>query len=146
MDPIQRSYLIEVNFGNTVPGNGVNINFQDYPQLRNIFLTGVTVSDNNTVAISPSGKNVVTDLSGIAVTLMDTFNMEVVKNYPAKELDPYYQYGFYRDFKPINLQLTKSYISILNVGALLANQSVMINFLYVPLKDWSKYKNVYGIR
>lgn len=130
MDPIQRSYLIEVNFGNTVPGNGVNINFQDYPQLRNIFLTGVTVSDNNTVAISPSGKNVVTDLSGIAVTLMDTFNMEVVKNYPAKELDPYYQYGFYRDFKPINLQLTKSYITILSNTNLLANQSVIVNIFY----------------
>lgn len=130
MDPIQRSYLIEVNFGNTVPGNGVNINFQDYPQLRNIFLTGVTVSDNNTVAISPSGKNVVTDLSGIAVTLMDTFNMEVVKNYPAKELDPYYQYGFYRDFKPINLQLTKSYITILDNTNLLANQSVIVNIFY----------------
>lgn len=130
MDPIQRSYLIEVNFGNTVPGNGVNINFQDYPQLRNIFLTGVTVSDNNTVAISPSGKNVVTDLSGIAITLMDTFNMEVVKNYPAKELDPYYQYGFYRDFKPINLQLTKSYITILDNTNLLANQSVIVNIFY----------------
>lgn len=130
MIPIQRSYLIEVNFGNTVPGNGVNINFQDYPQLRNIFLTGVTVSDNNTVAISPSGKNVVTDLSGIAVTLMDTFNMEVVKNYPAKELDPYYQYGFYRDFKPINLQLTKSYITILDNTNLLANQSVIVNIFY----------------
>ena len=130
MIPIQRSYLIEVNVGTTNPGNGVNINFQDYPQLRNIFLTGVTVSDNNTVAISPSGKNVVTDLSGIAVTLMDTFNMEVVKNYPAKELDPYYQYGFYRDFKPINLQLTKSYITILDNTNLLANQSVIVNIFY----------------
>lgn len=130
MDPIQRSYLIEVNFGTTVPGNGVNINFQDYPQLRNIYLTGITLSDNNTVSKSPSGKNVVTDLSGIAVTLMDNFNMEIIKNYPAKELDPYYQYGFYRDFKPINLQLTKSYITILDNTNLLANQSVMVNIFY----------------
>lgn len=130
MDPIQRSYLIEVNFGTTQPGNGVNINFQDYPQLRNIYLTGITLSDNNTVSKSPSGKNVVTDLSGIAVTLMDNFNMEIIKNYPAKELDPYYQYGFYRDFKPINLQLTKSYITILDNTNLLANQSVMVNIFY----------------
>lgn len=130
MDPIQRSYLIEVNFGNTAPGNGVNINFQDYPQLRNIYLTGITVSDNSTVSLSPSGKTVVNNLAGIAVTLMDNFNMEVVKNYPAKELDPFYQYGFYRDIKPINLQLTKSYITILDNTGLNANESVIINIFY----------------
>jgi hypothetical protein len=130
MKPILRSYLIEVNFGNTLPGNGVNINFQDYPQLRNIMLTGVTVSDSTTIAISPSGKAVTTDNSGIAVTLMDIFNMEIVKNYPAKGLDPYYNYGFYRDFTDINLQLTKSYITILDNTNLLANQSVILNIFY----------------
>jgi len=130
MKPIQRSYLIEVNFGNTLPGNGVNINFQDYPQLRNIMLTGITVSDSSTITTSPSGKTVTTDNSGIAVTLMDIFNMEIVKNYPAKGLDPFYNYGFYRDFTDINLQLTKSYITILNNAALAANQSVILNIFY----------------
>jgi hypothetical protein len=130
MKPILRSYLIEVNFGNTLPGNGVNINFQDYPQLRNIMLTGITVADTNTLAISPSGKNVTTDNSGIAVTLMDIFNMEIIKNYPAKGLDPYYNYGFYRDFTDINLQLTKSYITILDNTNLLANESVILNIFY----------------
>jgi len=130
MKPILRSYLIEVNFGNTLPGNGVNINFQDYPQLRNIMLTGVTVSDSSTITTSPSGKTVTTDNSGIAVTLMDIFNMEIVKNYPAKGLDPFYNYGFYRDFTDINLQLTKSYITILNNAALAANQSVILNIFY----------------
>ena len=130
MKPILRSYLIEVNFGNTLPGNGVNINFQDYPQLRNIMLTGITVSDSTTIAISPSGKTVTTDNSGIAVTLMDIFNMEIIKNYPAKGLDPFYNYGFYRDFTDINLQLTKSYITILDNTNLVANQSVMLNIFY----------------
>ena len=130
MKPILRSYLIEVNFGNTLPGNGVNINFQDYPQLRNIMLTGITVSDTSTIAISPSGKAVTTDNSGIAVTLMDIFNMEIIKNYPAKGLDPFYNYGFYRDFTDINLQLTKSYITILDNTNLVANQSVMLNIFY----------------
>jgi len=130
MKPILRSYLIEVNFGNTLPGNGVNINFQDYPQLRNIMLTGITVSDSSTITTSPSGKTVTTDNSGIVVTLMDIFNMEIVKNYPAKGLDPFYNYGFYRDFTDINLQLTKSYITILNNAALAANQSVILNIFY----------------
>ena len=130
MKPILRSYLIEVNFGNTLPGNGVNINFQDYPQLRNIMLTGITVSDSSTITTSPSGKVVTTDNSGIAVTLMDIYNMEIIKNYPAKGLDPFYNYGFYRDFTDINLQLTKSYITILSNTALAANQSVILNIFY----------------
>jgi len=130
MKPILRSYLIEVNFGNTLPGNGVNINFQDYPQLRNIMLTGITVSDSTTIAVSPSGKTVTNDNAGIAVTLMDIYNMEIIKNYPAKGLDPFYNYGFYRDFTDINLQLTKSYITILDNSALAANQSVILNIFY----------------
>jgi hypothetical protein len=93
-------------------------------------LTGITVSDSTTIAISPSGKAVTNDNSGIAVTLMDIFNMEIVKNYPAKGLDPYYNYGFYRDFTDINLQLTKSYITILDNTALAANQSVILNIFY----------------
>ena len=90
----------------------------------------VTVADTNTLAISPSGKNVTTNNSGIAVTLMDIFNMEIIKNYPAKGLDPFYNYGFYRDFTDINLQLTKSYITILNNTALAANESVILNIFY----------------
>jgi len=61
---------------------------------------------------------------------MDIFNMEIVKNYPAKGLDPAYNYGFYRDFTDINLQLTKSYITILDNTNLLANQSVILNIFY----------------
>lgn len=146
MKPIVRSYLAEVNLGNSIPGQGQNINIQDYPQLRDIMLIGVEVFDDTQVAVSPSGKVVVGVLTGITLTLLDKFNMEMIYQYPTFDLNPANVGGFYRDFVPFQLQLTKSYISILNVGALAANQSVMINFLYVPLKDWTKYKNIYGIR
>ena len=59
MKPILRSYLAEVNLGSTNPGNGQNINVQDYPQLRDVYICGIEVFDNNQLAISPSGKNVV---------------------------------------------------------------------------------------
>ena len=146
MKPILRSYLIEVNLGTSIPGNGQNINIQDYPQLREIMLIGVEVFDDSQLAVSPSGKTVVGTLTGITLTLLDKFNMEMIYQYPTFDLNPANVGGFYRDFVPFQLQLTKSYISILNVGALAANQSVMINFLYVPLKDFGKYKNIYGIR
>lgn len=146
MKPIVRSYLAEVNLGNSTPGQGQNINIQDYPQLRDIMLIGVEVFDDSQLAVSPSGKTVVNTLTGITLTLLDKFNMEMIYQYPTYDLNPANVGGFYRDFVPFQLQLTKSYISILNVGALLANQSVMLNFFYVPLKDWPKYKQFYGVR
>ena len=143
MLPIQRSYLIEVNLGTTNPGNGVNINFQDYPQLRDIYITGIEVFDVNQVAVSPAGKAVVPTLTGITVTLMDKFNMENVYQYPAFDLNPFNVGGFYRDFKPFFLQLTKSYISVLDATTVSANQSVMLNIFYITAKDYEKYKASY---
>jgi hypothetical protein len=143
MKPIFRSYLAEINLGTTVPGAGQNINFQDYPQLRDVFLTGVIVSDVNTLSVSPAGKAVVSDMSGITVTFMDKYNMEMIYQYPLKSLDPINNSGFYRDFVPFELQLTKSYITILDPAALVANESVMLNIFYVPRKNWSNYVQAY---
>ncbi len=143
MKPIVRSYLAEVNLGTTIPGNGQNINIQDYPQLRDVIITGVQVFSSNQVAISPQGKAVVTTLSGIVLTLMDKFNMEMIYQYPTSDLNPALISGFYRDFVPFELQLTKSYISILSNTSLLANNSVCLNFFYVPKKDWKKYSSMY---
>jgi hypothetical protein len=146
MKPIVRSYLAEVNLGNTAPGNGQNINFQDYPQLRDIYITGITAFEDGQVAVSPSGKAVVPNLLGIAVSLKDIYNMDMIYQYPSFDLQPSNVGGFYRDFVPFELQLTKSYITILSNVGLAANESVIFNIFYVSKKDWPKYKNIYGIR
>jgi hypothetical protein len=143
MKPILRSYLIEVNLGTSIPGNGQNINFQDYPQLRDIYITGLEVFDINQVALSPSGKAVVPGLTGITVTLMDKYNMEMIYQYPAFDLNPANIAGFYRDLKPFPLQLTKSYITVLSNAGLAASESVMINVFYVAASDWNKYQSLY---
>jgi hypothetical protein len=143
MKPILRSYLAEVNLGTTTPGNGQNVNVQDYPQLRDVYICGVEVFDSNQLAISPSGKTVVTTLDGLTLTLMDKFNMEMLYQYPAFDLNPANVGGFYRNIKPFYLQLTKSYITVLSNTSLNANESVMINFLYITMKEWEKYKALY---
>ena len=143
MKPIVRSYLTEVNLGTTTPGVGANINIKDYPQLRDIYVTGVEVFSDNVVTLSPSGKTVVTDLKGLTLTLLDIYNMEIVYQYPTYDLNPVNIGGFYRDFNPFQLQLTKSYITVLDPAALAANQSVMINFYYVLAKEWNKYSSLY---
>jgi hypothetical protein len=144
MKPIFRRYLTEVILGGSTPGNGQNINIQDYPQLRDIMLTGVECFDSSEVSLSPSGKTVVSTLTGITLTLLDKFNMEVVYQYPAYDLNPTNVAGFYRDFVPFPLQLTKSYITVLNNTSLSANQSVILNFFYITKKDWLKYQKAYA--
>lgn len=144
MKPIVRSYLTEINLGTTQPGNGSNINFKDYPQLRDIYLTGFAVYDAAQVSVSPAGKAAVTDLTGITVTLMDIYNMENIYQYPSYDANPINVSGFYRDIYPFQLQLTKSYISVLDNTNLLANQSLLINIFYIPLKDWKKYSAYYA--
>jgi hypothetical protein len=144
MKPIVRSYLTEINVGTTQPGNGTNLNFKDYPQLRDIFITGFAFYDVNQVAFSPSGKGVVTTLTGITVTLLDIYNMEMIYQYPSYDANPINASGFYRDIYPFQLQLTKSYITILDNTNVAANESVLINFFYIPLKDWKKYSAYYA--
>ena len=143
MKPIVRSYLAEVNLGTTVPGAGQNINIQDFPQLRDVIITGVQAYSAGQVAISPQGKTVVSTLTGITLTLMDKFNMEMIYQYPTFDLNSANTSGFYRDFFPFDLQLTKSYISILSNAGLNANESVCLNFFYIQKKDWKKYQGLY---
>jgi hypothetical protein len=143
MKPIIRSYLAEINLGSTVPGNGANINFQDFPQLRDVYITGIETFDVNQVAVSASGKTIVGALTGITLTLMDKFNMEMIYQYPTFDLNPFNVGGFYRDFNPFELQLTKSYITILSSAGLNANESVLFNVFYIPKKEWPKYQSLY---
>lgn len=144
MKPIVRSYLTEINVGTTQPGNGTNINFKDYPQLRDIFITGFAFYDVNQVTQSPSGKPVVSSLTGITVTLLDIYNMEMIYQYPSFDANPINASGFYRDIYPFQLQLTKSFITILDNTSVAANESVLINFFYIPIKDWKKYAAYYA--
>lgn len=137
MKPIKRSYLVEINLGTTVPGNGSNINFQDYPQLRNVFITGAIVLDTNTATTSPAGKTVIGATTGITLTLVDKFNQEVTHQYPTKDLNPYYVSGVYRDIIAFPIQLTKSYITILNNSGLNANESFLINIFYYTEKEFA---------
>jgi hypothetical protein len=145
MKPIVRSYLTEINVGTTQPGNGTNINFKDFPQLRDIYITGFAFYNASQVAVSPSGKTVVPANAqpGITTTLVDIYNMEMIYQYPSFDANPINASGFYRDIFPFQLQLTKSYITVLDNTNILQNQSIIVNFFYIPLKEWKKYAPYY---
>jgi hypothetical protein len=140
MKPIYRSYLIEVNLGASVPGAGSQVYINDYPTLRNVWMCGVMSHTNSTLNTSPSGRAAITPTGeqSITATFVDKFNMEIIHNYPLRDLDPFYTSGFYRDYKPFQLQLTKSYITINATTGLSANQSVLLNILYYTDADARK--------
>jgi hypothetical protein len=138
MKPILKSYLVEINVGNSVPGNNSNVLFQDFPQLRDVYIFGILGMDANTLTTSPTGKTLVTANTGTTITLLDTFNQEIIKQYPVVALDPWYMSGFYRDFKPFPLQLTKSYITITSNTGINANESYCFNIFYLEKKEYDK--------
>lgn len=141
MKPIIRSYLIEANVGATVPGSNQNLIFTDYPQLRKVYVCGVQTFDVNQVARSPQGRTVVSTLVGTVLTLMDENQKELIYKYPLFDLNPFSVGGFYRDIRPFPLQLTKSYLTILDPAGINANESFLLNVFYFESKDAAKFLN-----
>jgi hypothetical protein len=140
MKAITRSYLVELYFGTSAPGQGAQINFQDYPELRNVYICGVEVCSTDYLTLSPSGKAVTaaTNLPGIVLNLMDVSTNIRVYNYPSFDLQPSNVNGYYRDFEPFKLNLVKSYVTILQNIAILANESLCFNFFYIRAEDYER--------
>jgi len=142
MKAITRSYLVELYFGTTAPGAGANFNFQDYPELRDVYITGVEVCPANYLTKAPSGKDNTanTNTPGIVLNLMDINTNIRVYNYPTFDLVPSNVSGYYRDFEPFKLNLVKSYVTILQNIAILADTSICFNFLYIRAQDYEKIR------
>lgn len=136
MNPIYRSYLIEIPTGTTSPGAGSQLYVKDYPSLRNVWFCGIEFLDNNILTTAPSGLAVSTQLDLVAFTAVDAFNMEIIRQSPTRDLAPWYCNGYYRDFVPFKLQLTKCYIS--TTAGLTANTSIVANILYMSDEDYRK--------
>ena len=142
MKAITRSYLVELYFGTSAPGQGAQINFQDYPELRNVYVCGVEVASADYLTQSPSGKTVTAsaNLPGIVLNLLDTNTNIKIYNYPTFDLQPSNVSGYYRDFEPFKLNLVKSYVTILQNIGISANNSLCFNFFYIRAEDYERRK------
>lgn len=139
MKAILRSYLAEINLGGTVPSAGGQLQFQDFPQLRNVVIYGIEAIDGSILTTSPTNKTNVSTLTGITLTLVDKAQKEKIQQYPAFDLNPYNTGGLYRDFVPFQLNLVKSFITINNNGGLNANESVCFNVFYATEGELQEY-------
>lgn len=122
-----------------MPSAGAQLQFQDFPQLRNVIFFGVEAIDANMLSTSPANKTIVSTLTGITLTVVNKEQKEQIQQYPCFDLNPYNTGGIYRDFVPFDLNLVKSYITILNNGSLNANESVCFNVFYATYEDIKNY-------
>jgi hypothetical protein len=143
MKAITRSYLVELYFGTTAPGVGANFNFQDFPELRDVYITGVQVCSGIYISTAPSGRTVAgaAALPGLVLNLVDVNTNIRIYNYPTFDLQPDNANGFYRDFVPFKLNLVKSYITVLQNIGILANESLCFNFFYIRSADYEKQQS-----
>jgi hypothetical protein len=140
MNAITRSYLVELFLGTAAPGQGASINFNDFPELRDVYITGVQVCSNVYLSNAPSGRvnTASANLPGIVLNLLDTNTNIRIYNYPTFDLEPANVSGYYRDFVPFKLNLVKSYITIFQNIGIGANESLCFNFLYIRAADYEK--------
>lgn len=133
MRAITRSYLVELYFGTIAPGQGAQFTFQDYPELKEVFITGVEVVSADYLTLAPSGRTntAAANLPGLVLNLLDTNTNIRIYNYPTFDLQPSNVGGFYRDFVPFRLNLVKSFVTVFQNIGIGANESLCFNFLYI---------------
>ena len=128
---INNSYLVEVNL--TTVAAGQRYYFLDVPTLRApyIFVQGIEAYNINQVAISPNGFGIVTaaGATGLVVTFA-VRETEEVYQLPYFTLISSSNGGMIREFANKQINLTKSYVTVLDATALTAGQSAIFNFYY----------------
>ena len=128
---IQNSYLVEVNL--TTVANGQRYYFLDVPTLRApyIFVQGIEAYNKDQVSLSPNGFTIINPAGALGIVV--TFAVretEEVYQIPYYTLIASANGGLIREFANKQINLTKSYITVLDSTALQAGESAIFNFYY----------------
>ena len=127
---ISRSYLVEVNLSTAV-ATGNRYNFLDVPQLRSAYVQGVEAFDITGLAVSPNGKTVVSAAGSLSILVtLCVGDKEDIFQMPYYTLIAKNNGGIIREFYNKQINLTKSYIQLVGVAGIAANESCIFNFYY----------------
>lgn len=128
---IENSYLVEVNLPSITLGQ--RYTFLDIPQLRYnaVTMMGIEAFTASQLATSPNNKTVISGAGSVNIVCTFVVNeTEDIYQIPYYTLISSNNAGLIREFQNKRINLVKSYITILNVSGLNANESVMFNFYY----------------
>ena len=128
---INNSYLVEVNM--LTVAQGQRYYFLDVPTLRApyIFFQGIEAYNKDQVSLSPNNSSIVTatGATGIVVTFA-VRETEEVYQMPYYSLIAASNAGLIREFSNKQINLTKSYITVLDPANLTNGESALFNFYY----------------
>lgn len=128
---IKASYLAEVQFGTAAPANGQRIYFLDIPQLRDVQTIGIEAFCNDEMTYAPSGNVMGANLRGVVFTFAVKSTEEFVQ-WPGYSLEASKNGGLIRELDRKVINLPKSYITVIDATQYNANESLCVNFYYLP--------------
>lgn len=128
---IKASYLAEVQFGTAAPTNGQRIYFLDIPQLRDVQTIGIEAFCNDEMTYAPSGNVMGANLRGVVFTFAVKSTEEFVQ-WPGYSLEASKNGGLIRELDRKVINLPKSYITVIDATQYNANESLCVNFYYLP--------------
>ena len=126
---IEKSYFVELNFA-SAGASGKRFYFQDIPQLRNVKTCAIEAICSDELSKSPNNKTMVSLANAkyclLTLAVQDT---EVVYQLPVYSLFTNEQGGILKQFKGLNINLVKSYVTTTDLGPA-ANESLGFVFYY----------------
>lgn len=128
---IKASYLSEVQFGSVAATNGQRIYFLDIPQLRDVRTIGIEAFCNDEMTYAPSGNVMGSNLRGVVFTFAVKSTEEFVQ-WPGYSLEASKNGGLIREIDQKVINLPKSYITVIDATQYNANESLCVNFYYLP--------------
>lgn len=128
---IKASYLAEVQFGTANPSNGQRVYFLDIPQLRDVQTIGIEAFCNDEMTYAPSGNVIGANLRGVVFTFSVKSTEEFVQ-WPGYSLEASKNGGLIRELDRKVINLPKSYITVIDSTQYNANESLCVNFYYLP--------------
>jgi len=130
---IKKSYLVEIPLTNTQQGAQIKFLRNDVLNplgTRSVKFTGLETFTSEKLLSSESGRPVVTNIEGPALAVTLVFkDVEFVKLYPYMGLNTNANYGMIRRLNNVEIDLTKSFITVLD-ASVLNTKSAIFNFIY----------------
>lgn len=129
---IDYSYLAEIKLVNA-PAAGQKVPFLDIPQLRTgtqkIKTIGISCYTRTQLTVTPNSNVTVALVTGMVLTLAIGSEEEIYL-IPCIDLVSANNAGLIRLLREKEINLPKSYITILDAAGLAVNESVLFNFIY----------------
>ena len=133
--------MVEINF-QQAPLPGTRTNFLDVPQLRDKYIYGIECITSSQMTVSPTSKTIASKANILPTTLtIVQAASEIFYQIPNSQLITQDNAGIIKEFRPILIDLQKSYVQVFNAG-IAANESICFNLFYLYSNQLKEYLNL----